>query len=256
MIKIERPAASAEATAALAEGIQMVADLIKLRANDPTAGEKPTFQFNGGVYGHEDVKSELIALQNGKCAYCEGKFSAFAYGDTEHYRPKGYSQQKVGGKTLRPGYYWLAYEWTNLHYSCEKCNRQRKRNVFPLRNPALRARCPADDIGVEGPMLLDPTGTRDPADHIRFIGAVPEPLSDVGRTTIELYFLDRIPLSAARLAHLKTVDALRKLIKLAAEPDASALSLQFGLEAETELACMVQTDAAFSAMTRDYLAAN
>ena len=254
MIRIVRPAPSAAALAALEAGVQKVAELVAVVTGDPTAGQSPPFKFDGGIYGHVDVKSELIELQKDKCAYCEGKFSAFAYGDTEHYRPKGYSQQAVGGKTLRPGYYWLAYEWTNLHYSCEKCNRQRKRNVFPLRNPAVRARSPADDLALEGPMLLDPTGPRDPADHIKFNGAVPEPLSDVGRMTIELYFLNRIPLNAARLAHLKMVDTLKRLVKLAAEPDASLLSQQFGREAEAELSRMVQPDAAFSAMTRDFLA--
>lgn len=256
MIKIARPAASDAALAALEAGIQKVADLVAEINRDPAAGKSSGFKFDGSIYGHEDVKSELIALQKDKCAYCEGKFSAFSYGDTEHYRPKGYSQQKAGGKTIKPGYYWLAYEWTNLHYSCEKCNRQRKRNLFPLHNPAVRARSPADDLGLEAPMLLDPAGSRDPADHIKFNGAVPEPLSDVGRLTIELYYLNRIPLNAARLAHLKIVITLKKLVKLAKEPGASVDSLQFGLEAEAELARMVQPDASFSAMTRDYLTTN
>jgi uncharacterized protein (TIGR02646 family) len=256
MITIARPAPSAAALASLGGGNQKVADLVAEIALDPHAGQNPSFKFDGSIYGHGDVKSELIALQRGKCAYCEGKFSAFAYGDTEHYRPKGYSQQSVGGRTIRPGYYWLAYEWTNLHYSCEKCNRQRKRNVFPLRNPAARARSPADNLGLEDPMLLDPTGQRDPAGHIKFNGAVPEARTDIGRMTIDLYYLDRIPLNAARLDHLKTVDSLRKLVMLAAELDASVNSVQFGLEAEAELARMVQPDAAFSAMTHDYLNPN
>lgn len=257
MIRIARPPASAQALAALDPGIQEVADMVGAIALNPNAGQwGSSFEFKGAIYGHLDVKEELIALQNEKCAYCEGKFKAFAYGDTEHYRPKGYSQQTIGGKTIRPGYYWLAYEWTNLHYSCEKCNRARKRNVFPLRNPATRARSPADDLRREDPMLLDPTGPRDPAEHIRFKGAVPEALTDVGRMTIDLYFLDRIPLTAARLAHLKSVDSLRKLVKLAAEPGASADSLQFGAEAEEELARMVLPDATFSAMTRDFLNPN
>ena len=257
MIRIARPAASAEAIAALHPGIQKVADIVAAIALDHNAGQQgASFKFDGDIYGHENVKSELIALQNEKCAYCEGRFSAFAYGDTEHYRPKGYSQQTIGGRTIRPGYYWLAYQWANLHYSCEKCNRQRKRNVFPLRNPATRARAPTDDLNQEDPMLLDPTGLRDPAEHIRFKGAVPEALTDVGRTTIALYFLDRIPLNAARLTHLKAVDSLKKLVTLAAEPDASAASLQYGAEAEAELARMILPDAAFSAMTRDYLNPN
>lgn len=255
MIRIARPAPSDAALAALALGEQEVTALIAAVARNPqrAGGLGDSFQFESGIYGHPNVKEALTNFQHGKCAYCEGRFLAFSYGDTEHYRPKTYSQQKTGGRTIRPGYYWLAYTWSNLHFSCEKCNRARKRNVFPLRNSNMRARSPADDLTREDPLLIDPTGSRDPADHIRFKGAVPQPEDDIGETTIDLYGLDRIPLTAARLVHLQLVDSLLKLVALAKEPDASAQSVAFGGEAEAELARLALPDATFSAMTRDYL---
>lgn len=254
MIRIVRPPASPEVLAALEPGVQEIADIVAKIELDCQAGHiGSTFEFKGGIYGHKAVKDALIAFQQEKCAYCEGKFSAFSYGDTEHYRPKAYSQQRIGGPTIRPGYFWLAYQWNNLAYSCEKCNRSRKRNVFPLLEPTSRARTPADNVDDEDPLLLDPTGPLDPAEHIHFNGAVPEGLTDVGRTTIELYHLARIPLNAARLAHLKMVNALCDLVTLAAQANASALAQQYGAAAEAELGRMTLSNAVFSAMTRDYL---
>lgn len=258
MIRIMRPPASAKAIAALSAGTAKVAKMTASILADPANAGKygATFKFDSAIYGHTDVKQELIALQHGKCAYCEGKILAFSSGDTEHYRPKGYSKQGAETKPIRPGYYWLAFEWSNLHFACEKCNRAHKGNVFPLRDPATRARSPADDLSLENPMLLDPSGPREPADHMRFKGAVPEARTDVGRDTIEYYWLDRIPLTDLRLDLLEKVDALKKLVKLAAEPGAGANAIKYGAAAEAQLARMILPNAVFSAMTRDYLNPN
>ncbi len=88
-------------------------------------------------------------MQHDKCAFCESKVSAIAYGDVEHFRPKAGYQQSHDDDLQRPGYYWLAYEWSNLFFSCSICNQQGKRNVFPLANPRRRATCHRDDIGLE-----------------------------------------------------------------------------------------------------------
>ena len=78
--------------------------------------------FYNKIYGDATVKSQLIKEQHDKCCFCEAKFSDNSYGDVEHYRPKK-AYKKRGEKTLTyPGYYWLAYNWYNLLYSCEKCN--------------------------------------------------------------------------------------------------------------------------------------
>nr|WP_239015299.1 AAA family ATPase [Archangium violaceum] len=76
----------------------------------------------------------------GKCAFCESQLAHISYGDVEHFRPKAGWRQEEGGPLGRPGYYWLAYEWTNLFLACTLCNQQFKRNLFPLRTPSRRAR--------------------------------------------------------------------------------------------------------------------
>ncbi|AUX44887.1 uncharacterized protein SOCE26_063570 [Sorangium cellulosum] len=56
----------------------------------------------------------------------------------------------------RPGYYWLAYEWDNLLFSCGICNGTHKRNLFPLGNPEKRARSRRAKLSVEEPLLVHP----------------------------------------------------------------------------------------------------
>lgn len=95
--------------------------------------------FDSSIYGAQSVKAQLIAEQHGKCCFCEAFFSDNSYGDVERFRPKK-AYKKLGDRTLTyPGYYWLAYDWHNLMFSCEKCNRKYKRNDFPLNNEGTRA---------------------------------------------------------------------------------------------------------------------
>jgi uncharacterized protein (TIGR02646 family) len=72
------------------------------------------FEFKASVYGAKSVKKTLLTAQHGKCAFCESKFEHVAFGDVEHFRPKGGWIQTDGDQLTRPGYYWLAYEWSNL----------------------------------------------------------------------------------------------------------------------------------------------
>jgi len=108
------------------------------------------------------------AFSHGKCWYVECKNSG-TDDDVDHFRPKS----AVYEDPDHPGYYWLAFEWTNLRLSCHRANRLRinpetgetggKATHFPLVNPAQRARRPEDDLRREIPALLDPTDPRDPA---------------------------------------------------------------------------------------------
>ncbi len=78
---------------------------------------KGTVQKKGIRYSarYRDVKNNLKKLYNNKCCYCENKIEL---GEVEHFRPK-------------EKYYWLAYSWDNLLYSCKQCN-VNKSNKFEL----------------------------------------------------------------------------------------------------------------------------
>jgi hypothetical protein len=75
-----------------------------------------------GVYGHDHVRAALEKLFCDKCAYCESKITPGFAWEVEHFRPK----KSVAERPDHPGYYWLAYEWTNLLPSCTLCNQRRR----------------------------------------------------------------------------------------------------------------------------------
>lgn len=86
--------------------------------------------FSSEYYAGGGFKEALLNTHYGKCAYCEAKVRSIAHGDVEHFRPKaGYEQGHVFN---RGGYFWQAYEWENLFYSCQVCNQVYKGNLFPV----------------------------------------------------------------------------------------------------------------------------
>lgn len=228
-----------------------------LIAQPQTAGgPKDVFKFDAKIYGHASVKEALKACQHRKCAYCEAYFEGNAAGDVEHFRPKAYSQQATGSAKLYPGYYWLAYTWTNLLYSCEPCNRARKRNVFPLEQPATRARRAVDSLLNEQPVLIDPAGGDDPRDHIRFRRNKPYALTERGRVTIDLLKLNRTTLDPSRLKHLHLVETLQALAGMdETSANLTKNQVQAIVDARASLAKLQLPAAPFSAMTMDFLAA-
>ena len=144
------------------------------------AGEElPAFQ--NSIYGHPIVKEQLIRDQHDKCAYCErADITANFYGDVEHLRPKGGWVQKAGDPLHSPGYYWVAYEWSNLLFSCQTCNQTHKKNQFPLRLGKNRSRSHRDDMTRERPFLIDPT-CENPSNYIEFREEVPVGIDRGGR---------------------------------------------------------------------------
>jgi uncharacterized protein (TIGR02646 family) len=199
-------------------------------------------EYDAGLYGHPLVRQALLAAQHGKCAFCESKIAHIAPGDVEHFRPKGGWRQRQGAPLQRPGYYWLAYEWTNLFLACALCNQRFKQNLFPLRRPARRARNHTQDLKSEEPLLLDP-GSDEPESHIAFRGAVPFAISRSprGERTIEILGLRREALMERRRDRMNYFMALYELVRLGG-PEAA--------EAERHLQRMLRDDAEYAAMNR------
>lgn len=159
---------------------------------------KTDFEFKSSVYGNDSVKDRLKEIQHRKCCFCEGKNGAHSYGDVEHFRPKG-GYHKTGASNLtKPGYFWLAYEWDNLYYSCEICNRSRKKNLFPLTDEHQRAKSPSNPIEPEEFCLLIDPGKEDPAPHITFNHEIPVAKTAKGIESIKILGLDRELLNEVR----------------------------------------------------------
>lgn len=114
------------------------------------------------------LRAEFAAYSHDKCWYVECK-NPGTDDDIDHFRPK----LGVKEEPTHPGYFWFAFDWTNLRLSCHRANRPRvnpdgagtggKAGHFPLVVPAARAFSPADGKGQEVPALLDPTNPYDVA---------------------------------------------------------------------------------------------
>ena len=209
------------------------------------------FEFKGSIYRHKEVKAALKRAQHGKCCYCEGKFEAHAGGDIEHYRPKGSIKQRRDSDRLYPGYFWLAYTWENLYWSCQTCNRS-KSDLFPLQNDQQRARSSTDNLENEIPLILDPGGSKNPRCHIKFRDEIAVSNTDSGKTTIEVVDLNRLALQEERREYLNQIQNLFELIYIAknSQPLQSIPNLDLLVQ---DFRNTFKPYAKFSAMANDYL---
>jgi uncharacterized protein (TIGR02646 family) len=214
MIRIQRPA-FAPAILLSRGAAERTANCAAFDANPAgfVAGTEK-FDIKASIYGHADIKASLKSAQHDKCAFCEAKVSHVAYGDIEHFRPKAGWQQTPDQELQRPGYYWLAYEWTNLLFACQLCNQQGKKNFFPLSRPASRARSHHDDHLRERPLLVDPA-SENPGEFIGFREEVAfhRPRSRKGKATIELLGLNRPALLERRRDYFMKVKLLADVRK-------------------------------------------
>ena len=149
--------------------------------------------------GHGTVKDDLFTMQQRKCCYCEKREEQAKYRDVEHFRPKA-------------RYWWLAWTWENLLFACVDCNREHKREQFPLApgsTPLLPEQSPP---GGEHPLLLDPAAEDvDPMDEIVFRRMsiqreerwMPVGQTDRGRETIRVCRLDRQELVTSYTHHVR-----------------------------------------------------
>ncbi|HBL29845.1 MAG TPA: hypothetical protein DD490_23660, partial [Acidobacteria bacterium] len=178
-------------------------------------GGMATFTFHADVYGHGSVKTALIVAQHGKCCFCESKITHISYGDVEHFRPKAGFRQSPGDPLGRPGYYWLAYDWSNLYLCCELCNQRFKKSAFPLADESRRCRNHRADLTLEEPLFLDP-GAVDPEAHLEFLAEQPRErnASEPGRVTIEALGLRREELRERRFDLYRKLVALQNVVHL------------------------------------------
>jgi uncharacterized protein (TIGR02646 family) len=101
----------------------------------------------------------LREASSNKCWYCELAQNRSDM-PVDHFRPKN----RVQGAPDHPGYWWLAFDWRNLRYSCTFCNSRRrdvemkrsggKHDNFPIIEPPPRAT--SRGAPQDRPALLDP----------------------------------------------------------------------------------------------------
>lgn len=165
--------------------------------------------IRGSIYKTKAVKKALAKCHYGKCCYCETWIpEPYAHSHVEHWRPKSSSRQKRGDKRTWPGYYWLSYEWENLLWSCAFCNSANKSDLFPLDNPAARAKHHRMSVQDERPSIIKPDGAEDPRNHIKFELDEVIGLTPIGKKTIEVLRLNS-KFQEARLTHFKKIREAR-----------------------------------------------
>jgi uncharacterized protein (TIGR02646 family) len=209
MIRIVKPTAPAVLLSKGAKAAREMCEAFESAPDDYLSGARLFGKFKRSIYAAKSVRNALRNAHHEKCAFCESFFGHISYGDVEHFRPKAAYCQTQSDELKRPGYYWLAYEWTNLFLSCQLCNQRFKKNLFPLKNERRRARSHTHDLSKEEPLLIDPSKF-DPTEFIEFrqerAHAVGERAE--GLATIEILGLNRSELVEARGRRLQTLKEL------------------------------------------------
>lgn len=193
------------------EAEKHIEELRAAYANNPDAYRtgKARMEFRESIYQAAPVKDALEKSHGGKCCYCEVKIpKPYAHSQVEHWRPQRSPRQSRGAPCEPPGYYWLAYEWDNLLLSCFVCNRS-KWDLFPIKDPATRARDHGMKLEDETPAILKPDRDN-PQCHIKFEEDVPVGITDVGKLTIKVLGLD-CPKHSFRRKHLAKIREHRKV---------------------------------------------
>lgn len=181
------------------------------------AGNRVTSDEYTPYWLDDTIRKSLWESQQKKCCYCERKRELKRESDVEHYRPKA----KVTEDPSHPGYWWLAYDWTNYLYACKPCNEAHKKNHFPLLIDGIRATGPDDNLNSEKPALINPIddnaeesiGFAWKGSDNKFVKVVG--LDKRGEITKDLTQLNRPELVEERAEHLFTLDSLARAMKVA-----------------------------------------
>jgi uncharacterized protein (TIGR02646 family) len=214
MIHIRRPDKPPAAlnSVAVANARKKIKEIAAKRK--PMSDEFPT------LWGNKEVRQALWDMQGGKCAYCERRRDVNRESDIDHFRPKAEVTQPPGAPTHK-GYWWLAYDWKNLLFSCRHCNQQYKLKQFPVPDEGKRVKSEAQPLQDERGYLIDPCSDDDDPESC-FIYHVDPVLKEVhvvarpkdkwneerAKKTIEVLGLDRADLRQERSVFVKTLKML------------------------------------------------
>lgn len=149
MRAIERPAVQLPTLYGDGKGAKQAARDVAARQGNPDVD----LAFPGH-WNECDVRGALHAMQGFACAYCQSELGR-ERGEVEHFRPK------KGGPV--GGYFWLAYEFSNLLLSCRWCNNS-KGDRFPLLKGMAHATYTTRNTLVDEVSLL-PDPTIEPVDE-------------------------------------------------------------------------------------------
>ncbi len=141
--------------------LQKSKTLLEQLAAYEAAGERSA--RNSLIDAHSDhwgeLKEWLLALSNKKCWFSEAG-ELYSHYDVEHFRPK--KEAKALDGTVRDGYWWLAFDYTNFRL-CGNVGNRKKGGWFPLVNGSQCSTYSSQCEESESIYLLDPTDAADVA---------------------------------------------------------------------------------------------
>jgi hypothetical protein len=157
-------------------------ELDRLTARIPHGDNKTARRLWSSARGaRRSIRDGLaeMAAGRGYCMYCGDGLGS----TVDHFEPLARNPRR-------------AFDWLNHLLACEYCNSHHKRDRFPL-----------DADG--RPLLIDPTA-EDPLEHLFLVLSIGtyRPLSEKGRTTIDVCGLNRPLLERGRAAAVDQVAAL------------------------------------------------
>lgn len=137
-------------------------------------------------------------------------------------------RQSAKDKLKKPGYFWLAYDWDNLFFACEVCNRRNKKTLFPLREDKNRCISYAGDLNQEEPLFINPE-IENPEDFISFRGEIVFAIDGNlrGKITIEGAGLDRVELEGNRKTTLEKIKRLYEIANATPELPQSKEAIEY-----------------------------
>jgi hypothetical protein len=180
---------------------------------DPATAVKARHAFDVSVYTHSDVKHALRALFLDKCAYCEQRLDPYVPAGIDHFRPINTAVNLDGSQSV--GYWWLAYEWSNIYLSCQKCSSM-KANRFPVDGPRtappkqgeVTLERMAEALRSEIALLLDPCGPEELGEELQFRGhGGVEGATRRGEVTVSVFSLNREDLVRRRRESAQQVNS-------------------------------------------------
>jgi hypothetical protein len=157
MIRVHRGLEPAALVKVRTEKLKKLRGIVARGKGDPLSDD---------IDGYRVVAKALWEAQLRKCCYCE-KSIEHDRNDVEHYRPKAGANRGVH-HPARHGYWWLAFTWENLLFSCENCNQGKAKGIkFPLAKGGTPLVAEQPPNRYERPLLIDPA-VECGVEHIQF----------------------------------------------------------------------------------------
>ncbi len=177
--------------------------LEQLNEAGDTATRNRFIDQNSAHWGQ--LKPWLKALSKGKCWFSEVR-ELYSHYDVEHFRPK--KEAKNLDKTVRDGYWWLAFDYTNLRL-CGNVGNRKKGGWFPLKTDSICSTFECQREEMEDAYLLDPIDEAD-VNLIAFDetgNAIPSPAATAWEKLRTEQTIERLKLNA----HIDLAEARRKV---------------------------------------------